>query len=796
MAAHREITGTFIRESHVFESDDGVTRTIIGELQVRQPSGAVPGDGQPDYYVDTVRIKGEAAEGELVPGLAYRLYGRTADHWKHGPQFQFDSFVVDQPAGERAVRIYLEQCDGIGPKKAAAIWAEYGNESIEMLRTRPIDVATQVKILKIEKAIAAAEYLRGWQSIEKAKLDCLALLHGRGLPKKTVENAIKKYGSAAASILRRNPYHLIGFRGIGFSKADKLYTEFGHNPARLKRQTLCAWHAVASNSSGDTWFKNDVCGDAIRQNVAGARIDFDRAMQLALRSGILVKRTDSDGGRWFAERRKADSESRIARYVAEALCEPSHWRQQIGDLGSSEISDHQRSQLLLAIDSAIGVLAGSPGTGKTFTSAALIRALIAVVGESLVAVCAPTGKAAVRLSEALQRNGVSLRAVTIHSLLGVMSNNDGWEFQYNERRPLPYSFIIVDESSMIDTDLMASLLAARALGTFILFVGDPNQLSPVGHGAPLRDFVTAGIPTGTLTEIERQDGASRIVKACAQIREKKQFQCSDEISLPLENLKLIPAADAAKAVETLSQVMRAIQANKQFDPIWDVQILVAVNKKSLLGRKPLNVALQSLLNPTGQGCDGSPFRVGDKIICTKNGWLPAAARFGVEQEGQKDGKLYVANGEQAEVVKVEPRRTVARLTAPDRVVVIPRGETREGGGEDGGGDDESTGTGCNWELGYAISCHKSQGSEWPVVIVMLDEYPGARQVCSRQWTYTAISRAKTLCLMIGKKQTADDTIYRDALFKRKTFLVETIRSLTSPRKPEVTFDLNLVLAAV
>jgi exodeoxyribonuclease V alpha subunit len=765
MVQQREITGKFLNECFVFVSPDGLTRTIIGDVQT--------GNG-------IQKIKGDVAHGELIEGLTYRFYGHTANHWKHGPQFAFDSYVIDAPADQDAVEIYLQQLDGIGPRKAALLFDRYGADAVRMIREQPAEAAAAVN-WNPDQAKDASQQLRLWQRIEGAKLDLLGLLHGRGLPKKTIEKLIEDFGSAAASIVKRNPYLLMRYNGIGWLKADAVYTEFGLNPARIKRQSLCAWHALASNRDGDTWFKSSVAHDALLKNVAGASVNFPRAMRLSLRAGLLDEMLDVSGLYWVAERRKSEAEQRVADYLHLAATETTTTWPNL-DAIDDAVSLHQECELTNATHEPIGVLAGTPGTGKTYTSAALVKLLISLVGQDQVAVAAPTGKAAVRLTDAMNRSQISLRATTIHSLLGVMSAEDGWQFTYNERKPLPFKFVVIDESSMIDTDLMGSLLSARGRGTCFLFVGDPNQLSPVGHGAPLRDMIAAGVPTGTLTEIQRNSG--RIIKACAEIREGKRFSTSPAIDLETaENLKLVSVATPDDQIESLTTIMSQFAAERprRYDPIWDVQILVAVNKKSLLGRKPLNARLQSLLNPHGETCQGSPFRVGDKIINGKNGEFPSA------DPGSKV-KLYVANGEQAEVLKVEPRRTIARLTAPDRIIVIP-----QGAGSDDDNDDDSTGTGCNWELGYAISTHKSQGSEWPIVIVMLDEYYGARSVCSRQWLYTGISRAKLLCLLIGKKPTADAMVARDALFKRKTFLVERLSEL---RRPKPVYDFDSILSAI
>lgn len=453
----------------------------------------------------------------------------------------------------------------------------------------------------------------------------------------------------------------------------------------------------------------------------------------------------------------------------------------------NDLSQHQREQLDIALGSSIGILAGSPGTGKTYTLARLVGRLIELCGSEAVAVAAPTGKAAVRISEALDGYGIKKTASTIHRLLGVASrtHGEGWGFHHDENRPLPYRFIIVDEASMIDTDLMASLLRACAKGTHLILVGDINQLPPVGHGAPLRDLITAGVPMGELTKIERNWGA--IVQACADIRDGKKWQTVKELDPDAgQNLKLLPTANSAASIEQIVATIRKIRESKLFDPVWDVQVIVAVNKKSELSRRDLNKRLQGELNPTGQRVGSNPFRVGDKTVCLKNSLMP------VDRDAPQDcnrdaidGKVFVANGEQARVVSVAEKLTTVSLDGPKRLVKIPRGaengdgQDRHEGVKDAKEDEndaaESAGTGCSWDLAYAISCHKSQGSEFPVVIVALDEYPGARRVCSREWLYTAISRAKKICLLVGKRHIADGMCVQRAIAERKTFLAQIIK---------------------
>jgi len=215
-------------------------------------------------------------------------------------------------------------------------------------------------------------------------------------------------------------------------------------------------------------------------------------------------------------------------------------------------------------------------------------------------------------------------------------------------------------------------------------------------------------------------------------------------------------------------------------------VIVAVNARSELSRKAINQRLQNELNPAGERVVGNPFRTGDKIVCLKNGFYPVVADAPAGfNENAEEGKVFVANGEQAEVKHVEHRLTIVQMDAPARLIKIPRG-TGDGAGDENsengsqGEDEAAADTGCQWDLAYAISCHKSQGSEWPVVLVVLDEYPGARMVCSREWLYTALSRAKTACFLVGKLSTSHAMIGRQAIRNRKTFLVERIKEEAKP----------------
>jgi exodeoxyribonuclease V alpha subunit len=424
----------------------------------------------------------------------------------------------------------------------------------------------------------------------------------------------------------------------------------------------------------------------------------------------------------------------------------------------------------------VALLTGTPGTGKTFATGAILRAWANRHGLAGAAVVAPTGKAAVRVAAAMARFQLEVQPRTVHSLLEIGRNGhdgEGWGFRRNATNPLPYRLVVVDEASMLDTDLAAALLSACAPGTHVLFVGDPFQLPPVGHGAPLRDMIAAGVPRSHLSEIRRNAGM--IVEACKQIKDGKDFAvitASEVGTANGRNLVHFEVAAPGQQLSTLSELIETYRKHK-FDPLWDIQVLAATNESGPLSRKNVNRLLQMQLNATGEAAPPNPFRQGDKIICLKNGWhFTLREPDDVESGAGED--VYVANGEIGVVTHVQPRLTIGHFTGPDRAIRIPMGKPRDADAEAGATEDTEAGAGCDFDLAYAITCHKSQGSEWPIVIILGDASPGARRVCSREWLYTAVSRASRLCVTIGRLGVIQQMSRRPCLSKRKTFLKELL----------------------
>ncbi len=793
-ARNEEITAVYLGEKHRWDD------TVIIEVQPvdTQEVGLF---GEPPIW----EVKTSAKSDELEPHITYRFLGHWTNYTNKRSgeirrQLLCSSWLKSaKPHGRKGVTRWLMQSPNIGAAIAGRLFDLYGGDAVRILRESPEAVAEKIGgQFSEEKAKEAAAYLWREHYLEQCSIELEELLACKGLPRSTRKKCIEEWGNHAADEVKANPFVLMRFRGCGFIRVDKLYLELGHDPKALERQSYCAWYAIAGwspdsgskvpcNNDGHTWLPKLTVEAGLRSMLgAGADVRPLDAVKIAIERQMLAARRDGKNNLYFAEHKKAAAERSIADKVAEMVSLAGEWP----DVSLLDVSDHQRDELTTALTTRIAVFAGRPGTGKTYSAARLIAALIAEHGADSVAVAAPTGKAAVRITEVMLGYGVQIVARTIHSLLSVASESegDGWSFEFNENNPLPFRYIVIDESSMLDTGLFCSLITAVCHGAHILFIGDTNQLPPVGHGAPLRDLIAAGVPTGTLTVIQRQGKTSRIVAACGQMIDRGNFDVSPKLDPDSgEDLAVIPCK-TEHVIDKMLSIIANIGQRGTFNPVWDIQVICAVNVKGPLNRRDLNKRLQASLNPTGQSAPGNPFKVGDKIVCLKN----TSAKRGddnAERESfddeEDDSAVFLANGELGEVLEVREKLIIAKFE-PDRIVKIPRGSSDDG--DEKAADDEAddkANTGCNFDLGYALSCHKTQGSEWPIVLIVLDEYQGARRICTREWIYTGISRGKKACLLIGQKATADQMCLRKALAHRKTFLVEEIHAAAEKLLQEV-----------
>lgn len=760
---NHELIGTFRSEDYVFDNGGPDRRTIIGKVQLADRK--------------TVTVRGYAADGVLVSGLSFRFYGHWTNHHKYGKQFAFSSCVQDEPADEETVIAYLMTCrvperGSITRRVATALWERHGLQAIDKLIHDPLLAADGIAQWPAEKACKAAEYLRTQRGTQRVKMDLIQLLDGSGVPKKTVDRCVRKWGSEAANRIKADAYLLCDLPGIGFRLADKIWCDLARRNSstpeeladkleHIRRQEMAVRDAVAreTRSTGSTWHPRGWAVAQVQQLVSATAARPAEAIRAACEAGFL--RVTGNG---IAIERAAANEDTVAQWIGGTAGQPVAWPDpetiaaQAPD--GKPLSQHQQDAIRIATTETVGCLQGSPGVGKTFAVACIVRAVIEQHGRDAIAVAAPTGKAAVRVQQSMAANGVDLAASTIHRLLGVAeegSDGSGWQFVHNEQNPLEQRFLIVDESSMIDTDLMAALLRACSAETHLLLVGDIHQLPPVGHGRPFMDLQEC-LPVGELTEIRRNSG--RIVQACAEIRDSNRMTCSPNgwQADQNENLIALETADADLPESLVTLIERlAIECD---DITEQVQVLCAKNDT----RRQLNRVLQQMLNADGATVKGNPFRRGDKIVLLKNGTYPDA-----EEQTETH---FVANGELGRVGHCQPGRMIVDLCDPQRSIIVthaPVGKTENGIADN---QDEQRGALGDWDLGYCLSVHRSQGSQWRFVLVCCEQ--SGQMVQSRQWIYTAISRAELATWVLGQQQTIQQGLRRNGIAGRVTMLPQLI----------------------
>jgi len=793
-----EITATFLRES--FRSDNGTGDWMSGVVWwAGANDDAAMFGGEPG---GELLICGNADPDELQPDQEYRFLGKHGTYknkrtGKTSPQFAFDSFVLEQPKSRAAVIAYLRAAgDGInanfGAGRAAKCWELYGSDAVKVLREDPTQVAADLTRaglqLSEEQAAKVAAVLERDKKLEACTLELNGLLLNRGFRKTLAKQLLKDFGNTAAEVIAADPFKLIEnkYPGCGFKLVDKMYLSLGHPPGWLKRQAFAAWHAVSKNREGHVWVPRSVAEAGIRGCVSGTELRIEEAMQLAFDLGMLREiRTmgqngpiaadelggcccgenttlpAQDGARgtfaWVALADMAQREEELAEMIVDAMEEPFEWP----DVATIEnIDKEQPAELAKALQGSVAIFGGMPGTGKTHTVGNLIKSVQDLHGRYEVGIGAPTNLAAQRLTDAMAKGGVSVRARTWHSLLG-KPRIRGHQWNHDAENPFPFKVIVGDEASMNDLRIAHAIFSARAKGTMVLWVGDIRQLMPVDRGAPLRDMIAAGLPYGELTEIRRNSGG--IVEACKAIALGKPWGEGD-------NLKIIEVDEEERQLQAVIATLEECR-DAGYDPVWDSRIIVAKNDT----RRAFNKVLQGVLNHN-PAIEGSPFRVGDKVINRANKDFPViqADRGDEDCEFNDSGdSVRVFNGELGEVLEVEEKYFVVKVLCPERVVKVLRGKIAEVSEADDNGDDaDKTGTGCSWDLAYCITFHSSQGSQFPYAIIVASSRDG--MLGSRELVYTGISRAQVKAVLIGWKSTFDKFCRKVALKSRKTLLKEWI----------------------
>ncbi len=405
------------------------------------------------------------------------------------------------------------------------------------------------------------------------------------------------------------------------------------------------------------------------------------------------------------------------------------------------LTDEQQSAISMMQNNRVGILTGGPGTGKTTT----IKEILAWArGQNLsIILCAPTGKAAKRMTETTGEY-----AATIHSTLEAFMGEAGFEFARTRGNPLKADLIVVDEMSMVTSNLMADLLRGVSDWTKVLFVGDQGQLPSVGPGAVLRDMLASQVvPEVRLTIIHRNSG--EIVNACHAINQGKLFDAPERLDPDLGFNYRHVEADTPEHIHKIIEVLVTDRMPKRgYHPVWDVQVISPTNSRTLLSCDGINELLQRLLNPieaTVKASDGDQiaekFRLNDKVIQIKN---------------TRTDTGYIVNGDIGQIIDYPGKgKMTVHFFDPDREVELPKSDKAN-----------------DLLLAYCVTCHRMQGSEAPVIIIPVHKSFGF--FVNRSWIYTAISRAKQICITVGQFRAIETAIGRQDAVVRKTMLKEKL----------------------
>ncbi len=706
--------------------------------------------------VGTLPFANEGEDAELCG--QYRL------HPTYGQQFQVQSCEMRAPQDAAAFERYLGSgaIKGVGKALAARIVAQFGGDTFRILDQEPERLA-EVKGISERMAREISEQVYEQRELRSAML----YLQQFGISTALATKIYKQYGSRMEQVIKENPYRLADdIPGIGFRIADGIAKRAGVRPDSEYRLKSGIFYVLQQARGEGHLFlpREELMARAIE--LLGAEISCidDALADLVIEKKIVVRRegqtacvytekayyTELDTARLLCDR---NISGRIEeRAVLEKIRE-------IEERTGTRLDEKQREAVLQAVRFGLLVITGGPGTGKTTTINSLIAYFESEGDQVLLA--APTGRAAKRITEA-----TGCEAKTIHRLLEVSGGreNGAGEFARDEDNPLDADVIIIDEMSMVDLYLMHALLKAIPVGTRLIMVGDANQLPSVGPGSVLKDIIDSGrIPVVRLTHIFRQATESDIVLNAHKINRGEHF--------PLDNRSrdffFLRRTDAADIVREITRLIRGTLPQYVHADPFDIQVLTPM-RKGLLGVERLNRLLQDRLNPMDRGKkeyhqNDRLFREGDKVMQVRNNyrmeWKICGRGGVIVQKG-----CGVFNGDLG---------IIRQINAFSETVTVEFDEHRLASYPFSGLDEI--------EPAYAVTIHKSQGSEYPAVVIPLMD--GPRMLMNRNLLYTAVTRAKKCVILIGNAAVFDRMIDNGTQQKRYTALAKRICELSDEEDP-------------
>jgi exodeoxyribonuclease V alpha subunit len=669
---------------------------------------------------EEVTVTGALAD--VQPGEVIDVRGEFRRHAKHGWQFAAEGVRVRAPVGEDALLAYLGAVKHVGPAGAQWLLERHGAEVLSIIDADPGARIREVPGIGPRRIGAAVD---SWR--EQGALRALRLfLDSHGVPAAVAARVYRAFGAGSIEQLQADPYALTQLDGIGFATADALARALGvplDHPGRLDAGVL---HALAlAEDDGHCHLPRAELAERARR-LLGADAD-DRIDGLAASGKLEV----DDGGR-VADARLAAIERRLAARARElARSEPElSLRDETRPVSGDFVpSDDQWSAVLNALHHRLSILTGGPGVGKTASMRALVDLLRA--NRKSVRLCAPTGKAARRLAEL-----TGAEATTIHRLLEYVP---GEGFGRDASDPIDgCDMLIVDEASMLSLRLAEPLLDAVGSRTHVLLVGDVDQLAPVGPGRVLDDLIASGaVPVTRLTTIFRQAARSLIVRAAHAINHGEPPPTAP-IDDGLRDFFLIERANPRAVFdEVISLASERLPRHYSLDPVADLQVLAPMYKGPV-GIDAINTELRARLNPDGRAIPGTPFRLQDRVIQTKN-----------------NHERLLMNGELSVIVFHDDDRDEVTLATDDgRRVSLPIRELD------------------TFKLGFASSVHKAQGSQWPGVVVALSR--SHHVMLTRNLVYTALTRAADLLVLVAEPGAVPMAARRIEARARHTRLAELV----------------------
>ncbi len=673
------------------------------------------------FCVLRLKVKGERELVTLIghtPMVTPGEYASASGNWvtdrEHGKQFKAVFVKISPPNTLTGIERYLGSgmVKGIGPVYAGRLVKAFGAAVFDVIEQTP----ARLRDIEGIGEIRAKKIIAGWAD-QKIIREIMVFLHGNGVSTSRAVRIFKTYGADAISIVTENPYRLAqDIRGIGFLSADTIARKIGiAADSPLRARAGVSYALAEASAEGHCGLSRSELVKLAVKLLDIAEPVIEEAIDQELTEGTLIADTvDGIPSVFLAALYQA--ERAIASHVGRLKSGQPPWKEIDADKAISwveqkltiELAESQQQAVRLALSSKMLVITGGPGVGKTTLVNAILTILRAKQVRALL--CAPTGRAAKRLSES-----TGLEAKTIHRLLEINPANG--EFKRNEDFPLDCDLLVADECSMIDVPLTNQLLKAVPSKAAVILVGDVDQLPSVGPGQVLSDLInSAAVPVVRLTEVFRQAATSRIIRSAHQINQGlfPTLPNKDESS----DFYLVPAEEPEAIAETMVGLVKTRLPNKfQLDPLRDIQVLCPMNR-SLTGARGINELLQKALNPPGEHSIekfGYHFSVHDKVMQVENNY---------------DRDIY--NGDIGFVAHIDTDEQELTVDFDDHLVSYPFGELDE------------------LVLCYATTIHKSQGSEYPVVVI-----PVSTQhfmMLKRNLIYTGITRGKRLVVLVGQKR--------------------------------------------